>query len=149
MSGKRLCTRCKQPLVEERCFICGGEGQVRKWLFLKEECSACNGSGISLRCPDELNHLFGDWRRKTPGKYVITQRRTVIPSFKKKPLLKPYNPLIEPTISKLVPKHRLPPPQWWKQHRYIPPWDPMYPNPWHPNHPRNPNRFRRRPFGQA
>ena len=143
MSEKEFCSRCNKPLVNMPCFACDGKGTIRKWLISKEDCLACSGSGIQFKCPDEFNHLIEDWEKKKQQRMHIAG---VVPAIKQE--YKSPQSRINFTINELTRRGTIPPPNWWRRRQglpiNVPPWDYRYPYPWHPNHPRNPNRFRRK-----
>lgn len=118
-----VCERCGKLLENMVCSGCNGEGYYRAFLFFKKECQSCRGSGHTLRCPDEFDHILKDFNvtGKANPKPIYQEFRKGT-SYKVPPAL----------FNKVTSKPQLPSKQ------IPPPWHPRYPNPWHPMHPRNP-----------
>lgn len=124
------CVRCKKPLLEKKCLICGGDGKIGKEpssIF----CSVCSGRGKILSCPDAALHFLEDFKRRKP-----LSKTTPDLSSKFKVPPPGYKPKRNETIMDLLRKYKAPPPS-----QNVPPWDIRYKFPWHPHHPNNPNRL--------
>jgi hypothetical protein len=124
------CVRCKKPLIEKKCFICGGDGKIGREPS-SVNCSICYGFGKILTCPDASAHFLEDFKRRKPPSIITPDLAS---KFKVPP--PGYKPKRNETIMDLLRKYKAPPPN-----QNIPPWDIRYKFPWHPHHPRNPNRL--------
>lgn len=49
-SNKLFCDQCNKLLQSVHCTACDGKGYIRKKLFLKNECTICEGRRNN-RCP--------------------------------------------------------------------------------------------------
>ncbi|MCK5628564.1 hypothetical protein KAI12_03775 [Candidatus Bathyarchaeota archaeon] len=109
--------------------MCSGEGEVSKWLVLKENCSTCNGKGTITKCPDMFKHVWKDLH--SPHQEI--RRRTIIKPSIQDSILKTPRAKAENTLQDLIRKGQI-----------LPPWHPNWPNPWDPDHPNNPQVIQRR-----
>ena len=124
------CVRCKTPLVEKKCFICGGDGKIGKEPS-SVTCSVCSGRGKILTCPNSAAHFLEDLKLRTPLR-TITPDKARNFNFS----LQSIKPKGNENIMDLLRKYKVPPPGL-----NVPPWDHRYKFPWHPHHPRNPIRL--------
>jgi len=119
-SEELVCSRCGKSLQEFPCDACDGKGYIREWIIMKQECQACDGFGIRMRCPDELAHIIEDFRLSREAR-----RKAIYRGFQRRTAFK----VLGQEIGRGVRKQQIPSP-----------WHPSYPNPWHPAHPRHPSK---------
>ena len=141
----RYCTRCGKPLQNLPCYVCKGKGYIRESVFMKRQCTACNGRGTRLRCPDELSHKLRDHRLHRQAIYRNTLKNRTSGTIGQGVYKPKHKPQYPPRWHPMHPQYRMNPTNPMSPRHPMNPMNPMSPrhplnpmNPMSPRHPMNP-----------